>query len=545
MATLVENILRKAVEEGFVRYEDGNFYDRNDDIILVNQDPVSPGSGSNLIPFIAYASSPDGAGFTLTSSDTLEYIAFKIAASDAVLVAADFAGLWFHRKGLPGSGGTGVDGIDGRQAGFPVVFLSDTGATKPALQGGVKFNHASLASATVMYIDELSPAGDDRSALINTLTPGTLFTLNIDSPTGTTTATFEFSGAVTDNTDWFSIPVINRLVSASTFSDGDACTFQISGTNNSFFNAATGEIESPKGTPVSGTYTAATLDALKAAKPAATNADYNAVVQDAGGLTNPLLDPRAIAMNSDGANWNPLNGTGLLGIMTASIIVTAPASTFTGPYTLTSAGGGARTKVAGGGAHGLTSALAVTGQRKIYVSAGNGTVGLWTVKVIAVDTSGTDFEIDLPYNAANTITSIALANDTDVIRMLDIEYPDLRSNSTIICTVDMQCTNSANIKRQYVDLRAAGDEPNGTMFCNASMVSALGLRRETVITNKHATNIQHSKASSTSPTTGGNYAAMVTGSIQTNAGCVVGVGAKFAAANEYVELIQVYPQVIL
>jgi len=231
--------------------------------------------------------------------------------------------------------------------------------------------------------------------------------------------------------------------------------------------------------------------------------------------------------------------------MTASIIVTAPASTFTGPYTLTSAGGGARTKVAGGGAHGLTSALAVTGQRKIYVSAGNGTVGLWTVKVIAVDTSGTDFEIDLPYNAANTITSIALANDTDVIRMLDIEYPDLRSNSTIICTVDMQCTNSANIKRQYVDLRAAGDEPNGTMFCNASMVSALGLRRETVITNKHATNIQHSKASSTSPTTGGNYAAMVTGSIQTNAGCVVGVGAKFAAANEYVELIQVYPQVIL
>lgn len=542
MATLVENILRKAVEEGFVRYEDGNFYDKNDQIISVNQDPGS-GVSSNMIPFIAYASSPDGTGFTLTNSNTLEYTAFKIAAADAVLVASDFAGLWFHRKGLPGSSGIGADGANGRQAGFPVVFLSDTSSTKPAQQGGVKFNHASLDSATVMYIDELSPEGNDRSALINTLTPGTLFTLNIDSPTGTTTATFEFSGSITDNTDWFSIPVINRIVSASTFSDGDSCTFQISGTNNSFYNQATGEIESPKGTPISGTFTAATLDSLEAAKPAATNQDYNVIVGDIGGLTNPLLDPRAVSMNSDGEKWIVINGIGLLGVLSESIIVTAPASTFTGAYTLTSAGAGARTKISGGGAHGLTTAAAVN--RKIYVASGDNTVGLWAIKVIAVDTSGTDFEIDLPYNAANTITAIALANDTDVVRMLDIEHPSLRSNSTIICTVDMQCTNSANIKRQYVDLRAAGAAPNGTMFCNASMVSALGLRRETVITNKHATNIQHSKASSASPTTGGNYAAMVTGSIQTNAGCVVGVGAKFAAANEYVELIQVYPQVIL
>lgn len=225
---IIINVEKRMKAAGFTRFIDGQLLAGDDSIIDTIESPGG-GSGIQYIPVTAYASDINGAGWTLTNSDTLDYQAWVILDATVTPVVGDFAGKWYRRKGLPGSSGTGTPGVDGQQAGFPINFSTATTATKPGI-GLIKFNNANIALATAMYIDELTPGGADLSGMINALLKdGMSFLLRSNTASSSTMAVFELTADPTDNGDWFTIPVTNRLTSSTTFADGDQCTFQFFG----------------------------------------------------------------------------------------------------------------------------------------------------------------------------------------------------------------------------------------------------------------------------------------------------------------------------
>lgn len=227
MATLVENILRTAVEEGFVQFVNGQLVFKEGVIDLAQQ----PG-GNALVQRVAYASDLNGTGFTLVNDPLFEYMAFALLPSDAIPVAANFAGQWFPRRGLPGNSPAPIPGADGQQAGFRInIVTTDITATKPGT-GKIKFNHADLSLATEMYLDEMMPSGNDLSGVINQFVDGMTFMLRLNAASSAALAVFEFTAAPTDNGDWFTIPIVNRAMPVTSFADGDQCVFQFFGGGN-------------------------------------------------------------------------------------------------------------------------------------------------------------------------------------------------------------------------------------------------------------------------------------------------------------------------
>lgn len=426
MATLVENILRKAVEEGFVRYEDGNFYDKDDKIISVNQEPGSPSIGSNLIPVIAYASAPDGTGFTLTSSDTLDYTAVKLMAVDATPVAEDFAGLWRRWKGLPGASIPGADGIDGMNGGFSCVYSADTDATAP-VQGGVKFNHANPALATEMYISAISPAGTDLTGVLDEIPAGAKFILSAAYPSGTSLAVFRFDTTPTDNTGWFTVVVENLSMSTSTFTDEDTCVFQLVGTSNINIDPVTGRLMID-GVDKSGTTAVATFSSLPDPTTVPLNV-YYVTAQDCFVYAN-------------GDEWWPVNGR--------AVIYRSPGLpvTILAPAVLASAiadNGSGKVRVTAN-SHGM-----VSGQNngKIYVSGGTGwTPGLYRFNYVSANTYDLP---DVTYSGALGTPTVARGNATDEILVKTISIPPLTDKSSIELFIATLFNDSTETKRTVVD----------------------------------------------------------------------------------------------
>ena len=85
------------------------------------------GSGASAYVYIAYASAADGTGFTLIPNSALNYtaiLATNVMKSPPVL--ADFAGLWYYRKGNPGDDGytpqKGTDYYDGNDGHTPYIL---------------------------------------------------------------------------------------------------------------------------------------------------------------------------------------------------------------------------------------------------------------------------------------------------------------------------------------------------------------------------------------------------------------------------------------
>lgn len=224
MATLLSNVIKKVEDEGFVKYENGQliFKDGVIDLSGLELDP------STLVPKFAYASAIDGTGFTLTSNDTLDYMAIIAAAPDAVLTVSDFAGQWFRRRGLPGLDGTGTNGNNGEPGGIRMDYSINTVEEKPGT-GKIRFNNTNIALATEMYVDEMIPSAVDLSAFWSLLGSGWYLMIkpatNFNSPLGM----IEITGAPVDNGDWFSIPIQVLLFSSATFADGDKTVLQFFG----------------------------------------------------------------------------------------------------------------------------------------------------------------------------------------------------------------------------------------------------------------------------------------------------------------------------
>lgn len=222
---LITNVIKKLKDENFAYFEGDNLMN-NGVIIDSLNDPGIAGVAGTVV--VAYASAPTGTGFTLTNNDTLEYIAFKYFADGVTPVVADFAGLWFHRKGLPGVGEPGTPGTNGSAAGFEITFDTSTVMEKPG-DGKIRANNASLALATELALDERLLSGADISAMVNLLKDGMLFMIRPNANVGVPLAVFELTADPVDNGDWFSIAVTNLVMSSTTFANDDSCTFQFFG----------------------------------------------------------------------------------------------------------------------------------------------------------------------------------------------------------------------------------------------------------------------------------------------------------------------------
>ena len=130
-------------------------------------------------------------------------------------------------------------GVDGALGTNPQLSMTWDNATADADNGAGKiaWNHATIASATVLYVDDaddgsanIQPYVDTWDVVTNTTAKG-IVTITKES-TPATFATFKVSGAVVDATGYSKIPV-THLASNGTFSDADGVGvhFQYSGTD--------------------------------------------------------------------------------------------------------------------------------------------------------------------------------------------------------------------------------------------------------------------------------------------------------------------------
>ena len=130
-------------------------------------------------------------------------------------------------------------GDDGALGTNPQLSMTWDNATADADNGAGKiaWNHATIASATILYVDDaddgsanIQPYVDTWDAVTNSTAKG-IVTITKEG-TASTFATFKVSGAVVDASGYSKVPV-THLVSSGSFSDADGVGvhFQYSGTD--------------------------------------------------------------------------------------------------------------------------------------------------------------------------------------------------------------------------------------------------------------------------------------------------------------------------
>ncbi len=164
---------------------------------------------------------------------------------------------------LGATGPTGSTGARGSDAGLDMTFESTTTDTDQGA-GKVWFNHGTLASATVLYMDDV----DANSASINswvdswddstsTALRGTVKVVQQADPA--IFAVYNVTGAVTSATTYSKIPV-SYVTGAGSFSDTDASSVSFSRTGDKGATGATGG-STPDDNSVSGAKIAMGSDA--------------------------------------------------------------------------------------------------------------------------------------------------------------------------------------------------------------------------------------------------------------------------------------------
>ena len=164
---------------------------------------------------------------------------------------------------LGATGPTGSTGARGSDAGLDMTFESTTTDTDQGA-GKVWFNHGTLASATVLYMDDV----DANSASINswvdswddstsTALRGTVKVVQQADPA--IFAVYNVTGAVTSNSTYSAIPV-SYVTGAGSFSDTDASSVSFSRTGDKGATGATGG-STPDDNSVSGAKIAMGSDA--------------------------------------------------------------------------------------------------------------------------------------------------------------------------------------------------------------------------------------------------------------------------------------------
>lgn len=152
---------------------------------------------------------------------TVTYIAGNSFSADEAVVA------YIAPKGAAGDAGTdgdpGAEGARGRRAGLPYTFSTTTGAPSDPGSGVFRFDAASIASVTAIYIDILTSNATDISAYLALWTTGDTLIIGSDTDGDTSLAVFTVVSTV-DSTGYYTINV--SYVSGTTFSASEACVIQ-------------------------------------------------------------------------------------------------------------------------------------------------------------------------------------------------------------------------------------------------------------------------------------------------------------------------------
>ena len=274
------------------------------------------------------------------------------------------------------------------------------------------------------------------------------------------------------------------------------------------------------GVVVSGTYT---VDDYTDIPTASTNTDLNVVVRNMGVNTAYY---NSIPLHSDGTAWSILGGECLFASYATQINFISPAATFTSA-TATSINGGTDIRLTSAGAHGLTSAVAVG--KKIYVSAGiNWTPGPYTIKTIAVDTSGLVIDLEEPFVASMGSPTIALAGTE--FTPFSFTLPPLQSTSHIRWDVSFEFpVASTSTKRTKIVL-------GSTEFANVNHNGASTLmdRFTGGVSNESSTSVNRSwfTLAATSGVGTGTGSGSVAGAEDTSSAKTVSIKLTMGTAND-------------
>ena len=185
------------------------------------------------------------ARFSITGSSTdasgYNKLAVTHLASNNTFSAGDTLSVHFTRQGDKGdTGSTGSTGSTGASgvAGIAMTWSSSTSDADPG-SGKIAFNHATLSSVSVLYVDDADDASADISGWVqswddatNTVARG--FVRVEKEGTPATYALYKVNGAVTDASGYTKVPVAH-VVSNGSFSntDGVGVHFSQSGSDGS------------------------------------------------------------------------------------------------------------------------------------------------------------------------------------------------------------------------------------------------------------------------------------------------------------------------
>ena len=182
------------------------------------------------------------ARFSITGSSTdasgYNKLAVTHLASNNTFSADDELSVHFTRQGDKGdTGSTGSTGNSG-VSGIAMTWSSSTSDADPGA-GKIAFNHATLSSVSVLYVDDADDASADITSWVqswddatNTVAKG--FVKIEKEGAASTYALYKVNGAITDASGYTKVPVAH-VVSAGSFSntDGVGVSFTQSGTDGS------------------------------------------------------------------------------------------------------------------------------------------------------------------------------------------------------------------------------------------------------------------------------------------------------------------------
>ena len=183
---------------------------------------------------------------TAAVTDASGYNKITVAhlASNNTFSATDELSITFVRAGDKGTtgdtgstgstGSTGATGASGTNSQLAMTWSSSTSDADPGA-GKIAFNHATLSSVSILYVDDADDASADITSYVqswddvsNAEARGIVTVTKEGTPS--TYATFKVSGAVTDASGYTKVPV-THVVSSGSFSntDGVGVHFSYSG----------------------------------------------------------------------------------------------------------------------------------------------------------------------------------------------------------------------------------------------------------------------------------------------------------------------------
>lgn len=174
---------------------------------------------------------------------------------------------------------------------------------------------------------------------------------------------------------------------------------------------------------------------------------------------------------SNGTQWNIDGGrAAVYRTGAASNAIIFPAATFTSAYTIDSNAGNVR--ITSAGAHGLTTAIAITAGDSYISITGctNMTAGLYKITALDVDTTGVKITILLTYSASITVTAITLANGADTT-LLSVTIPPITANGSVIVDASWGWTTDAGAVAKNPSIKLGGTSFSAPTASTAASVA--------------------------------------------------------------------------